>query len=121
MVTKLARSGGPMHQVSSSCEGTGRSSFCSAYWIEPVMPGFGSLSVPSRSKKIASMLSRSVSAKPSPSWHNAPSDRDRGRRRAGAIGLLKAVIAAVEARDHARAAIAGRGLGVDQRLHLVAP
>src|SRR5688572_31809339 len=42
-----------MHQVNSSCEGTGRPSFASAYWIEPVMPGFGSVRVPSRSKKIA--------------------------------------------------------------------
>src|SRR5438067_3852257 len=46
-----------MHQASSSCVGTGRPSFSSAYWIEPVMPGFGSVSVPSRSKKMVSMVS----------------------------------------------------------------
>ena len=38
-----------------------------------------------------------------------------------AVGLLKAVIAAVEAGDHAGAAVAGGGFGIDQRLHLVAP
>ena len=48
-------------------------------------------------------------------------DRDRGRRRAGPVGLLEAVIAAVEARDHAGAAVAGGGFGIDQRLHFVAP
>ena len=48
-------------------------------------------------------------------------DRDRGRGRAGPVGLLEAVIAAVEAGDHAGAAVAGGGFGVDQRLHLVAP
>src|SRR6476661_6883731 len=48
-------------------------------------------------------------------------DRDQRRRRAGPVGLLKPVIAAVEARDHARAAVAARRLRIDQRLHLVAP
>src|SRR6202051_3513068 len=48
-------------------------------------------------------------------------DRDGGGRRAGAVGLLEPVIAAVEARDHAGAAVAGGGFGVDHRLHLVAP
>src|ERR1700682_2855496 len=37
---------------------------------------------------------------------DVPADRDRGRRRAGPVGLLEAVIAAVEARDYAGAAIA---------------
>src|SRR5689334_13092108 len=50
-----------MHQASSSCVGTGRPSFCSAYWIEPVMPGFGSVRVPSRSKKMVSMSAGSIS------------------------------------------------------------
>src|SRR5579871_2881375 len=50
-----------------------------------------------------------------------PADRNQGRRRAGAIGLLKTIIAAVEARDHARAAVAAGRLGIDQRLHFVAP
>ncbi len=42
-----------MHQVNSSWAGTGLAELANAYWIEPVMPGFGSVSVPSRSKKIA--------------------------------------------------------------------
>src|ERR1700676_3842556 len=50
-----------------------------------------------------------------------PADRDGSGRRAGPVGLLEPVIAAVEARDHAGAAVAGGGFGVDQRLHLVAP
>src|SRR4051812_16278388 len=41
-------------------------------------------------------------------------DRYRGGGRAGAVGLLKTVIAAVEAGDHAGTAFAGRGLGIDQ-------
>src|SRR5262249_38769917 len=44
-----------------------------------------------------------------------------GRRGAGAIALLVAAIAAIEAGDHARAPLAARGLGVDEGLHLVAP
>src|SRR5450631_247610 len=52
---------------------------------------------------------------------NVPADCDRGRRRAGPVGLLEAVIAAVEARDHAGAAVARGGFGIDQRLHFVAP
>src|ERR1700712_4129089 len=48
-------------------------------------------------------------------------DRYRGGGGAGAVGLLKTVIAAVEAGDHAGAAVAGRGFGIDQRLHLIAP
>src|SRR5712675_2611387 len=48
-------------------------------------------------------------------------DRDGGCRRAGPVGLLEAVIAAVEARDHAGAAVARGGFGIDQRLHFVAP
>src|SRR2546430_11024603 len=44
-----------------------------------------------------------------------------GRRRARAVALLIAAVAAIEARDHAQAALAARGLGVDDRLHLVAP
>src|SRR4030081_690531 len=47
--------------------------------------------------------------------------RDGCRRRAASIGLLKSVIAAVEARDHTGAAFARGSLGVDQCLHLVAP
>src|SRR5882757_57030 len=50
-----------------------------------------------------------------------PADRDRGRRGAGAVGLLKTVIATIEACDHAGAAVAGGGFGIDQRLHFVAP
>src|SRR6202040_2998379 len=48
-------------------------------------------------------------------------DRDGSCRRAGPVGLLKTVIAAVEARDHAGAAVARGGFGIDQRLHFVAP
>src|SRR5581483_8321262 len=48
-------------------------------------------------------------------------DRDQRGRRAGPVGLLETVIAAVETGDHARAAVAARRLRVDQRLHLVAP
>src|SRR5262245_34068340 len=44
-----------------------------------------------------------------------------GRRRALAIALLIAAIAAIEAGDHAGAPVAARGLGVDDGLHLVAP
>src|SRR5262245_12860296 len=44
-----------------------------------------------------------------------------GRRRAGAIALLVAAIAAIEAGDHTHAPLAARGLGVDERLHFVAP
>src|ERR1700723_2869220 len=49
------------------------------------------------------------------------SDRDGGGGGAGPVGLLEPVIAAIETRDHAGAAIARGGFGVDQRLHLVAP
>src|SRR5215207_715796 len=126
MVTKLVRSGGPMHQVSSSCAGTGRSSLCSAYWIERVMPGLGSVSVPSRSKKIASMrgsvgIARGQIARDLRAFLDIAADGDRGCRRAGPVGLLKPVVAAVETRDHARPAVACGGFGIDQRLHLVAP
>src|SRR4029077_952158 len=48
-------------------------------------------------------------------------DRDGSRGRAGPVGLLKAVIAAMDAGDQACASLAGGGFGVDQRLHLVAP
>src|SRR5262245_5163529 len=44
-----------------------------------------------------------------------------GRRCAGAIALLVAAIAAIEAGDHTHAPVAARGLGVDERLHFVAP
>src|SRR5262249_19930014 len=44
-----------------------------------------------------------------------------GGRGAGAIALLVAAIAAIEAGDHARASLAARGPGVDEGLHLVAP
>src|SRR5882762_10546755 len=37
-----------------------------------------------------------------------PADDEVGSRRAGAIALLEAAIAAVEARDHARPPLAGR-------------
>src|SRR5581483_7653084 len=112
-----------MHQLSSSCEGTGRPSFSSAYWIEPVMPGFGSVSVPSRSKNSVGsvgiagrQVTRDLRA-----FIDVAADRDQGGRGAGAIGLLETIIAAVEARDHAGAAVAGRRFGVDQRLHFIAP
>lgn len=44
-----------------------------------------------------------------------------GRRRAGAIGLLKSAVAAVEARHDLPPPIAAGGLGVEQGLHLIAP
>src|ERR1700757_4382778 len=44
-----------------------------------------------------------------------------GRRCAGAIALLVAAIATVEARNHTQASLSARGLGVDEGLHLVAP
>src|SRR5215475_5548485 len=50
----------------------------------------------------------------------AANDQD-GRRGAGAIALLVAAIAAIEAGDHTRAPLTARGLGVDEGLHLVAP
>src|SRR5262245_35504323 len=113
-----------MHQASSSCVGTGRPSFCSAYWIDPVMPGFGSVRVPSRSKKMVSILvrvPRREVARNLDAFVDVALDRDGRRRGAGAVGLLESVIAAVEGCDHAGAAVAGRRLRVDQRLHLVAP
>src|SRR5262245_18575732 len=112
-----------MHQVSSSCVGTGRPSFRSAYWIEPVMPGFGSVSVPSRSKKIVSRsvrIARRQVARDLHAFVDVATDRDGRGRRAGAVGLLEAVIAAVEGGDHAGAAVAAGRFGIDQRLHLVA-
>src|SRR5262249_4001705 len=113
-----------MHQASSSCVGTGRPSFSSAYWIEPVIPGFGSVRVPSRSKKMVSISvgipSREV-ARNLDAFVDVAADRDGGGRAGGAVGLLEAVIAAVEGRDHAGAPVAGGRLGIDQRLHLVAP
>src|SRR6476661_476562 len=48
-------------------------------------------------------------------------DREIGGRRAGAIGLLEAAVAAVEACDQPLAPLPARRLGVDERLHLVAP
>src|ERR1700684_2317144 len=48
-------------------------------------------------------------------------DRDGGGRRAGPVGLLEAIIAAVETCDHAGAAIARGGFGIDQRLHFITP
>src|ERR1700746_2345649 len=38
---------------------------------------------------------------------------DQRRRRAGAVGLLEAVIAAIEARDHARAPLAAGRFRID--------
>src|ERR1700754_653716 len=120
MVAKLARSGGPMHQASSSCARTGLASFSSAYWIEPVMPGFGSVRVPSRSKKMVSIVfsvAHDLIGKPVPTFPDhalsvgiarrqvardfhalvdVAAHCDGRGRRAGAVGLLKAVIAAVE-------------------------
>src|SRR5919197_1481820 len=46
---------------------------------------------------------------------------DLGRRRARAVALLVAAVAAIEARDHAQTPLPARGLGVDERLHLGAP
>src|ERR1700719_230782 len=43
------------------------------------------------------------------------------RRRTGAVGLLIAAVAPVEACYHPRAALGLRSFGVDQGLHLVAP
>src|SRR5580704_311562 len=48
-------------------------------------------------------------------------DDDSGRRRAGAVALLEAAIAAVEARHHLVMAFAGRRFGLDQALRLGAP
>src|ERR1700744_1239399 len=111
-----------MHQASSSCDGTSRPSFASAYWIEPVIPGLGSVSVPSRSKKMVSVgIARRQVARDLRALVDKGADRDHRGRGAGPVGLLEAVIAAVEARDHAGATVAGRCLGIDQRLHLVAP
>src|ERR1700754_4055667 len=108
MVAKLARSGGPMHQVSSSWVGTARPSLASAYWIEPVMPGLGSVSVPSRSKNsvVSVGISRRQVTRDLGALVDVAADRDQGRRRAGAVGLLEAVIATIEAGDHAGAPIA---------------
>src|SRR5260370_41689746 len=57
---KLARSGGPMHHVNSCSGGIARSSLPRAYWIERAIPSFGSVSVPSRSKKIAVILANAL-------------------------------------------------------------
>src|SRR5262245_51436474 len=49
-------------------------------------------------------------------------DREVGSGRAAPVGLLETAIAAVEARHHVGAPLRPRGrLGVEQRLHLVAP
>src|SRR5580704_7520176 len=48
-------------------------------------------------------------------------DDDAGLRRAAAVALLEAAIAAVEARHHLIVAVAGRRFGLDQRLRLGAP
>jgi hypothetical protein len=44
-----------------------------------------------------------------------------GRRRTGAIALLKRAVAAIEARDHLIAPFPGRSFGFDQSLRLVSP
>ncbi|GCC45064.1 hypothetical protein chiPu_0028816, partial [Chiloscyllium punctatum] len=87
------------------------------------MPGFGSVRVPSRSKKIArsvGIAGRQV-ARDFRAFLDVAADRDGSCRRAGPVGLLEAVVAAIEARHHARPAVARGGFGIDQRLHLVAP
>src|SRR5947209_9534378 len=48
-------------------------------------------------------------------------DRHRRGRGAASVGLLEAIVAAVEAGDHAGAALARGRFGIDQRLHLAAP
>src|SRR5690348_7958504 len=48
-------------------------------------------------------------------------DRELGGRRAGAVGLLEAAVAAVEAGDQPFAPVTAGRFGIDQRLHLVAP
>src|SRR6202451_2305418 len=48
-------------------------------------------------------------------------DDDAGRRRAAAVALLEATIAAVEARHHLIVAVARGRFGVDQPLRLGAP
>src|ERR1700759_4880816 len=109
-----------MHQASSSCDGTSRPSFASAYWIEPVMPGLGSVSVPSRSKKMVSVgIARRQVTRDFGALVDIAADRHHRGRGAGPVGLLKTVIAAVEPRDHAGTTVAARRLGVDQGLHLV--
>src|SRR5580700_6644363 len=48
-------------------------------------------------------------------------DDDAGRRRAAAVTLLEAAIAAIKARHHLIVAVARGRFGLDQRLRLVAP
>jgi len=48
-------------------------------------------------------------------------DDDVCCRRANAIGLLKAAIAAIEARDHLLAAVSARRFGIDQGPRLAPP
>src|ERR1043165_657763 len=48
-------------------------------------------------------------------------DRVVGGGRAGAVGLLEAAVAAVEARGETLAPLAARRFGIEQRLHLVTP
>src|SRR3974377_1456423 len=49
-------------------------------------------------------------------FFDIPADRNGGRRRATAVGLLETVIAAVEAGNHAGAPFAGGGVGIAQPL-----
>src|ERR1700744_5376158 len=99
-----------MHQASSSCDGTSRPSFASAYWIEPVMPGLGSVSVPSRSKKSVSVgIARRQVTRDFRALVDITADRDHRGRGAGPGGLLEAGIAAVETRGHGGAAVGGVG------------
>ena len=54
-------------------------------------------------------------------FREVAADGEIGRRRTGAVALLKRPVAAIEAGDHLIAALAGRRFGVDERLRLVAP
>src|ERR1700758_2242326 len=79
-----------MHQVSSSSGGASRPSFVNAYWIDRVMPIFGSVSVPSRSKKMMFMRAKLPLA-PSPCTNEPGRQWAGGEKRAylkpGEVGL----------------------------------
>lgn len=53
---KASQQGGPIHHSKSSTAGTGLPSFSNAYCIDRVIPGCGSVKVPSRSKSIFSIF-----------------------------------------------------------------
>src|SRR3954452_9997678 len=81
----------------------------------------GNRGVPGCMKEESVRVARGEVARDFRAFLDIAADRDGGGGRAASVGLLKAVIAAVEAGDHAGAALAGRSFGLDQRLHLAAP